>query len=248
MVEMLLAVSLLTMIVAATFSLYKYSTKNFQVGSWRLEEGKRLQHLNSQITRDLSLVPPYLASILETGEINVKKATPVWINSLCYSENDNSPNFLNIGNTANWVCLMSFSIATQHISASTLLGSEEVKGKWCGVALWVKDGKFKYIKDGRHSQYTSVPAQLPPAIDYPGPDIVADGLDIENDNSKNMQLNSDTSAEEISFVGKKSSNNIITSLEITVKSVRREGNRLTDTGLTQKVLVKLASGTSILTF
>lgn len=256
LVEILIAVSLLSLIIISSFSLYKYTTKNFQIGSWRLEEGKRLQHLNSELTRDLSRVPPFISSITETGEVTIKKHTPIFINKLCFSLDPTKPKFINIGNANKWNCLMAFSIATQHIDGSTLFGTEEVKGKWCGIALWAKNGKFNYIRDGKHSIFTSVPTQLPAAIDYPGPDIIGTGLDIEPDNSRNLNRITDTNAEEISIVGyesdnesnSESNNHNVNSLEITIKSIRRERNRTTNTGLSQKVLVKLASGTSVVTF
>lgn len=245
--ELLIATSLLTLVVMAAFSLYSSSTKNFIIGSWRLEEQKRLQRLNSDLTRDLSAAVAGLYNIDASGVSSKFFDTPIYINKNLYSEDENAPKALNV-NIDTWQCLIAFSIATQHIAESPSFGISEVKGKWQGTSLWAKGGKLKYLRTGDHNKYGSTPITLPATINYPGPAVVGNGLNFESEKERNGEKNSDTSVEEISIIGKKTSGSTVSALEITTKSIRKEGGRHTDTELTQKVLMKIASGTIITTF
>lgn len=247
LIEIMIAAGLLTLFMTGAFSIYRSGSKAFVAGSWRLEEQKRLQTFLAALSRDLSMANPGLLRIESDGTQNNVIGTPVYINNSMFRLNG-APVFMPT-NTANWTCLMAFSISYPFVDANATFSTPISYGRWSGVSVWARARKIKYIRTGDPISFSNVPAMLPGAVvGFPGPAIVGAGLDFVQDPELNRNITYDLSLEQMAVVATGTDLLTLGGFEIICRSARYEGGVRTDADLTQGIVVRIASQTNVVTF
>ncbi len=247
LIEIMIAAGVLALFMTAVFSIYRSGSKAFVAGSWRLDEQKRLQSFLGALSRDIAMANPDLLRIEFDGTQNSVISTPVYINNNMFSLN--GPPVFMPANTANWTCLMAFSISYPFIDANATFSTPITNGLWSGVSVWVRQRQIKYVRTGDPVTFSNVPAMLPGAVvGFPGPAIVGAGLDFLPDNERSRNITYDLSLEQLAVVATGTDLMTIGALEIICRSARYEGGNRTASDLTQTIVVRIASQTNIATF
>jgi len=247
LIEIMVAAGLLSLFMTGVFSLYRSGSKAFVAGSWRLEEQKRMQNFMGALSRDISMANSGLLRIESDGSQNSVMNTPVYINSNAFRLNG-APVFMPT-NTANWTCLMAFSVSYPFIGANATFSTPINPGRWSGISVWAKERKIRYVRTGNPVTFSNEPAMLPGAVvGFPGPAIVGAGLAFLPDTDLNRNTTYDLSLEAIAFVATGTNLLSLGGFEIICRSARYEGGTRTMADLTQRIVVRLASQTNIVTF
>lgn len=247
LIEIMIAAGLLSLLMTGVFSIYRSGSKSFVAGSWRLEEQKRLQNFLGALSRDISMANPGLLRIESDGSHNSVINTPIYINNNAFRLNS-APVFMPT-NTANWTCLLAFSVSYPFIDANATFSTPINYGRWSGISVWSKERKIRYIRTGDPVTFSNVPAMLPGAVvGFPGPAIVGAGLDFVSDTDLNRNSTYDLSLESIAFVATGTDMLSLSAFEIICRSARYEGGNRTQADLTQRIVVRIASQTNIVTF
>lgn len=246
LIEIIIASAVLSVFMTGIFSLYNSGSSSFMAGSWRLEEQQRAQRLLSGLRRDLGICSNGLYKITADGTRSVLQSTPIYVNAAAFSINK-APKYLN-ANVKKWTCLMAFSISHPYQAANPVLAIAEVKGKWAGASVWVKNRKIRYIKTGSVNKYINTPVGIPAGItEIPSPAMVAAGADFLPDAAHRQDTTYDLSTEEIAIVASGSAA-VPSGLAIFLHSIRYKGTQKTNSELIQTTAVKLASMTPVVTF
>ncbi|OGK06145.1 MAG: hypothetical protein A2W80_15415 [Candidatus Riflebacteria bacterium GWC2_50_8] len=247
LIEIMIAAGLMSLFMTGVFMLYRSGSKAFVAGSWRLDEQKRLQNFLGALSRDIGMASPGLLRIESDGSHNIVINTPFYINSNLLSFN--SPPVFMPTNTADWTCLLAFSISYPYIDANATFSTPISYGRWSGVSVWTKNRKIKYVRTGDPVTFSDVPAMLPGAVvGFPDPAIVGAGLDFLPDPELSRNITYDLSLEQMAIVATGTDLMTLGGFEITCRSARYEGGTRTEADMLQSIVVRIASQTNVVTF
>lgn len=247
LVEMLIAMGVLSLFMLGAFSIYRSSSRGFVSGTWRAEEQKRAQLLISALRRDLSRATPCLLRIEADGSHNNVRSTPVYINQDMFRFND-VPVYMD-ANTNDWECLLVFSIAYPYIDQNATFSTPIEYGKWSGASLWVKQRKLRYIRNSDPTEFSDEPKELPASIvQIPDPFLVNSGADFRPDADQDKVMRFDVSLDGVACIASGTNLASPNTMSLYFEFVRIKNGRETDSKISQSLTVKLASQTTLVPF